>query len=190
MFLRLFLLLTESRPFALYTPPASDFPRRFCYNDTATVLRQTTGRRNLFQGVREAMQKIITFDCYGTLLDTRPLYRRIGEIAEENGLSAQTAVHVFESYEDRLMYGEEFISFDVMLREILSYCDMEMNADVFSAHGGEAEEVVRSFRPFDDVIDTLTYLKSRGCILALLSNTTNAFMRQHIRALGDLPDAA
>ena len=36
------------------------------------------------------MDKILTFDCYGTLLNTSPLYDFVGKLAENNKLSAQS----------------------------------------------------------------------------------------------------
>ena len=42
------------------------------------------------------MNKILTFDCYGTLLDTSPLYNYIGKLAEEHELSGQKAISIFQ----------------------------------------------------------------------------------------------
>ena len=70
------------------------------------------------------MDKVLTFDCYGTLLDTQPLYDYIGAVAETNGLPKEKAIEIFCNYEDRLMYGEEFIPYDKLLFEILTYCNI------------------------------------------------------------------
>ena len=42
------------------------------------------------------MNKILTFDCYGTLLNTAPLYDFVGKLAESNGLSAQKAIRFYQ----------------------------------------------------------------------------------------------
>lgn len=73
------------------------------------------------------MRDSLTFDCYGTLLDTSPLYDFIGNVAQNHGLSSQKAIYVFSSYEDRLMYGHDFLPYEKLLKEVLAYCDMEMN---------------------------------------------------------------
>jgi len=130
--------------------------------------------------------KILTFDCYGTLLDTESLYGLIESIAQENNLPPEKARKIFESYEDRLMYGENFMPYDKLLREILIYCDMEMNTDVFSKHLENIFNVHKSFEPFPDVIGTLEYLKKQGYELVLMSNTTNAFMSYHIKKLNNI----
>ncbi len=43
------------------------------------------------------MDKILTFDCYGTLLNTSPLYDFVGKLAENNKLSAQKAINIFSN---------------------------------------------------------------------------------------------
>ena len=43
------------------------------------------------------MKKILAFDCYGTLLDPSPLYGLIGQIAKEQGLSSEKAIHIFQA---------------------------------------------------------------------------------------------
>ena len=54
------------------------------------------------------MNKILTFDCYGTLLDTSNLYAYIQKIGDKKGGFGKKAVEIFHNYEDRLMYGEYF----------------------------------------------------------------------------------
>lgn len=134
------------------------------------------------------MNKILTFDCYGTLLDTSPLYNFIGKIAEDHGLSGSKAINTFSSYEDRLMYGENFINYDELLMEILSYCNMEMDCDVFTAQYGQVLELHKDFQPFSDVLEALRKLKQNGYILAVMSNTTNKIMDWHMEKLENLFD--
>lgn len=136
------------------------------------------------------MKKILTFDCYGTLLNTSPLYNFIGDIAEENGLSKEKAIEVFSSYEDRLMYGEEFIVYDKLLFEVLTYCNMELNTDIFTSKYDEIIEIHRNFLPFPDVLEALRKLKEKGYYLAIMSNSTNEIMSWHLKKLGNFFDAS
>lgn len=134
------------------------------------------------------MKKILTFDCYGTLLNTSPLYNFIGDIAEENGLSKEKAIEVFSSYEDRLMYGEEFIVYDKLLFEVLTYCNMELNTDIFTSKYDEIIGIHRNFLPFPDVLEALRKLKEKGYYLAIMSNSINEIMSWHLKKLGNLFD--
>lgn len=61
------------------------------------------------------MYKILTFDCYGTLLNTDILYEYVYNLAEKNSVSGNKAREKFINYEDRLMYGE-------ILFLMISYC--------------------------------------------------------------------
>lgn len=54
----------------------------------------------------------------------------------------------FHNYEDRLMYGEDFRSYDELLYEVLSYCDMEMNTNVYVASYDEILDIHRFFTRF------------------------------------------
>lgn len=129
------------------------------------------------------MKKILTFDCYGTLLDPSPLYGLIGQIAKEQGLSSEKAIHIFSSYEDRLMYGESFMKYDELLLQALTYCDMEMNCDGFASQYERVILVHKTFQPFPDVLAALRVLKEMGYELVLLSNTTHQMMRWYVEAL-------
>lgn len=134
------------------------------------------------------MNKILTFDCYGTLFDTKPLYDLIGTIAEESKLSSAKAKTTFSAYEDRLMYGEEFQPYDKLLYEVLTYCDMELECDIFVPRYEEVIGVHKNFQPFADVENSLYRLKEKGFELALMSNTTNALMEYHLQKLNNIFD--
>lgn len=107
------------------------------------------------------MKKILTFDCYGTLLDTSSLYDLIGNIAKTNNLSSIETIHIFSSYEDRLMYGEPFISYEQLIKNVLSYCDMELKTSLFSNYYDAIMKAHQEFPVFDDVMPCLTSLKEK-----------------------------
>ena len=134
------------------------------------------------------MQKILTFDCYWTLLDTSPVPAFIGQTAQAHGLPGETARHVFSSYVDRLMYGEAFRPFDKLLMEALGYCDMELKTAVFSREWERLLAVYQGLEPFADVLDTLVALREKGYVLMLMSNTTVRMMERHLEKLGHLFD--
>ena len=134
------------------------------------------------------MRNLLTFDCYGTLLDTSPLYDFIGNVAQAHGLSAQKAKYVFSSYEDRLMYGHDFMPYEKLLIEVLSYCDMEMNSDIFAKKYDDVIKIHRDFKPFPDVLPALRQLKQKGYELVVMSNSTHELMKWHMEKLENLLD--
>ena len=136
------------------------------------------------------MNQILTFDCYGTLLDTDPLYRLIADTADSLGLQPERAVGVYCAYEDRLMYGEDFVPYPLLLRNILSYCDMELNTAAFSPLHARLMKVHEQFEPFPDVLPAIRQLKDRGYELCIMSNTTRQLMDGHLSRLGGLFDCA
>lgn len=166
---------------------------RYSLNGDARILSRH--HRSLFEDLREnpagacnnkekagegIMKKILTFDCYGTLLDARPLYDLIAQLAMRNHLSSGKAVEIFKAYEDRLMYSEDFVPYDQLLMEILTYCDMEMNTDIFVRAYNDVINVHQKFQPFEDVMPALCQLKEKGYQLALVSNTTEQIMEDHL----------
>lgn len=134
------------------------------------------------------MTKILTFDCYGTLLDTSPLYNYIGNVAETNDLAKEKAMEVFSSYEDRLMYGEAFLNYDKLLFEVLTYCDMELKTNIFTSEYDDIIEIHKAFLPFPDVMAALDHLKEKGYELAIMSNSTRNIINWHMDKLENIFD--
>lgn len=118
------------------------------------------------------MKKTAVIDCFNTMLDKKPLYAKVREIAEANHLDPQKAEDIFFLYEDRLKYGEPFRKYDDLLKEALSYTDLMMDADVFSSHSDELIQTAGSLKPFDGVRETLETLKAKGYDLAVMSDGT------------------
>lgn len=129
------------------------------------------------------MDKILTFDCYGTLIDTSPFYNEIGKIGEELGLDSKKIVDTFINYEDRLMYGESFRKLSEIIYEALEYCEFEMNCTGIRDKFECLIEKHRNLLPFNDVKNTLKLLKSQGYRLAVLSNSEWSIMDYNLKVL-------
>lgn len=134
------------------------------------------------------MDKALTFDCYGTLLDTSPLYAHISSIAEKNGLSGDRAKSTFVHYEDRLMYGEDYIPYTDLLRYALEYCDMELNTEIFEAEWQNVLDIHKKFVPYQDVLAPLKELKNSEYHLYIMSNSMHSMMNWHLEALDHIFD--
>ena len=133
--------------------------------------------------------KVLTFDCYGTLLNTDVLYEYVFNFANDNGLSGERARQIFINYEDRLMYGEQFIPYDKLLLSVLEYCDMEFMTNIFVREWENIKELHKKFEPYADVASTLEYLKRQQYELILMSNTSYEFIYHHLEKMGNIFDA-
>jgi 2-haloacid dehalogenase len=129
------------------------------------------------------MDKILTFDCYGTLIDTSPFYNEIDKIGEELGLDNKKIVETFVNYEDRLMYGEPFRKLSDIIYKALEYCEFELNCDKIKREFERLIEKYRNLLPFEEVKSTLTSLKSKGFSLAILSNSEWSIMDYNLKSL-------
>jgi 2-haloacid dehalogenase len=129
------------------------------------------------------MNKILTFDCYGTLIDTLPFYNEIGKIGEELGLDSKKIVETFVNYEDRLMYGESFRKLSDIIYKALEYCEFELKCDKIKREFERLIEMHRNLLPFEEVKSTLTSLKSKGFALAILSNSEWSIMNYNLKSL-------
>ena len=134
------------------------------------------------------MDKILTFDCYGTVMDTSSLYMYISSIAEKNGVSGDKAKNIFVNYEDRLMYGEDYIPYNDLLHYALEYCDMELNTNIFELECQNVLNVHNKFMPYPDVLTSLKRLKESGYHLCLMSNSIHSIMNWHLDALDHIFD--
>ncbi len=132
------------------------------------------------------MEGILTFDCYGTLLNTAPIYEAVEAIAKKHGLDGKAVGGVFSSYEDRLMYGEDYIPYDALILRALEYCDFEMATDIFRSGYDQILSVHENIIPLPDVMETLRALHERGYELALMSNSAWSIMQHNLKAFDGL----
>ena len=109
---------------------------------------------------------ILTFDCYGTLIDTSPLLEEVGKMASEAGLSSDRAKELFPVYEARAMYAEPYCDYDKVVLHALKYLDFEFCSKVFGKQYDRAIECVKNYKAFPEVKDILAkmncHLKELG----------------------------
>lgn len=129
---------------------------------------------------------ILTFDCYGTLIDTNPLIHEIGSIAQEAGVSRESAETAFQVNEARVMYGEPYQDYPKVIEYILQYCDAQFGADVFQKEYHRVMDTICHLEAFPEVKPILRDLKNAGHQLYLLSNSHKEIMTHHLDTLGNL----
>ena len=129
--------------------------------------------------------KVLTFDCYNTLLDTSTTDTVLTNIAKSHNLDAQ-APEFCETYyriEHELMYAAEFRH----LKEILALSVARaLEKYKLASKREDAEALVdcyRSFQPFADVPDTLEAL-ARHYTLCIMSNSDNDILDHNAKSLG------
>ncbi|SFG33119.1 HAD hydrolase-like protein [Sporolactobacillus nakayamae] len=130
------------------------------------------------------MAEQLTFDCYGTLIDTTPFWKELEKIAEEYGIDKSALVTTYVNYEDRLMYGEGlFTVYSAIIFKALRYCEMELNVDKLTDQYERLIKVHKELSPFPEVIDTLKNLKSQGYQTSIMSNSDWNIMRSNLESL-------
>lgn len=128
---------------------------------------------------------ILTFDCYGTLIDTQPLVHEIGSIAQEAGISRESAETAFQVNEARVMYGEPYQNYPKVIEHILQHCDTQFGSDVFQKEYQRIMDTICHFKAFPEVKAVLEELKNAGHHLYLLSNSHKEIMAHHLTQLGN-----
>lgn len=127
---------------------------------------------------------IITFDCYGTLLDTTPIESLIAEISKNNNIDPIRAVNIFNSFEDRLMYGSEIIPYEKLIKTNLEFMDMELSCNsLFKKYYDLFLEAYYKLQPFPEVKSVLYQLGEAGHELVLLSNSFKDIMQYNLKTL-------
>lgn len=129
--------------------------------------------------------EILTFDCYGTLIDwERGLRQQISLLREQAGLAAdvETLLAEWEAIQFRQISGP-YRRYREILRDSLS--------ETFAAHGvtlaaddaGRLANTIGNWPPFDDTRAALVRLAARYR-LAILSNIDDDILASSVQQLG------
>ncbi len=134
----------------------------------------------------DAHRKLISFDCYGTLIrfDLDGAVRGIvGPRAAECGIDVEgliTDLRVIRFFATSSPYRR----YQDILRDTLEIACMRHGIPFDARFGDELIEAVRRFEAFDDVHAGLTRLQEMGYQLALLTNSDNDLIPHHVKTLG------
>jgi len=133
-----------------------------------------------------AMFEVMTFDCYGTLIDWESgIASAMGKILTSHGakISDDEILELFAKLESRIEAGK-FHNYKTVLAKVAEGFGQELN---FIPHRSEIESFSRSVEdwpPFHDSVEALHSLQKRYS-LAVISNVDDdlfAFSAKHLEA--------
>ncbi len=130
-------------------------------------------------------RKVLTFDCYNTLVDTSPVDEALFSIARQYSLQEEASRlrDTFYRVEHDLMYGAAFFT----LKELLARSIQEVlrSFGVTAAHHDTATLVdcYRALEPFDDVPAVMEQLLARFD-LCIMSNSDEDIISYNAKSLG------
>lgn len=129
------------------------------------------------------MEKLITFDCYETLMDTDPFFDAIAEVGAKVGEDIAKVRNTYLSWEDRIMYGTPFIRYDELVRKALALTESDLNISGLVEQSDALLDAMKSIKPFSDVKDGLRAIKEKGYKTCVMSNSVHDIMKHHVAAM-------
>ena len=128
--------------------------------------------------------KILTFDCYGTLINTDPLYQWLENLAFSVGLDPKKVRTAYEHYEDSPDSVHPYLDYATLVREDLKHLDQLFEqVHFFESHYVECLQVQRHLLPFPEVVATLQAWQAAGFRLVIMSNSSWDIMPANLAAL-------
>lgn len=131
-------------------------------------------------------RKIITFDCYGTLIrfDLDGAARKIvGPRAAECGIDVEGLITDLRVMRFQATSGP-YRRYQSILRDTLEIACMRHGIPYDALFGDHLVEEVKQFQPFEDTHDSLAELQEMGYQLALLTNSDEDLIPHHVRSIG------
>ena len=130
------------------------------------------------------MEKYITFDCYGTLLNEASLYDTVEGIAEDIGVDGKAARQRFIDYQDDRSNMHPYVDYDLLTRNNLINLDYQFGLEhEFEKNYVEVLQAHRQLKPFLEVIDTLEKLISLRYHLIMMSNSSWSIIPKNVQEL-------
>ena len=126
----------------------------------------------------------LTFDCYGTLINTDPVYQWIENLALAAGVDPQAVRNAYASYEDDPVSVHPYLDFADLVRENLKHLDGMFDQEhFFESHYVEGLQIQRHLLPYPDVVSTLQDWHDQGYQLIIMSNSSWDIMSANLAAL-------
>ncbi|MFC6322185.1 HAD hydrolase-like protein [Companilactobacillus baiquanensis] len=130
------------------------------------------------------MDKYLTFDCYGTLLNEDILYKKVEQIGNEIGVDGKQALKKFIEYREDPSNVHPYVDYDLFTRNNLINLDYQFNLNhKFEEYYVDILEAHRNLKPFPEVISTLKEFLEMDYKLIIMSNSAWSLMKNNSDAL-------
>lgn len=136
----------------------------------------------IFGGIK--MTKFLTFDCYGTLINTDPLYQWLENLANAVGLDGKAVSAAYDAYEDAPTSVTPYLDYAMLIRQNLKHLDQQFDQKRwFERHYVECLNVHDHLLPFPEVVAILQAWHDQGYQLVIMSNSSWDLMPANLAAL-------
>lgn len=128
--------------------------------------------------------KVLTFDCYGTLIDWESgILATLKPVLQNHNinLTDNRILELYAEFESEIERGE-FIKYKEVLRKVMQKFSKKFCFSLLSVEENCLVDSLKNWKPFPDTVDALQNLKKRFK-LAIISNIDNdllAFSLQHL----------
>ena len=123
--------------------------------------------------------KVLTFDCYGTLIDWETgIVEALRPVLDHHGVAASDD-RILETYAEAeaKLEGGDYVRYELVLRFVTAEMSYHLRFDADDDELDCLSRSVKNWRPFDDTVDALKRLKKRYK-LAIVSNTDDVLFEQ------------
>lgn len=135
----------------------------------------------------ESYTKLLTFDCYGTLVDWEAGVRAYLErVLRGKDAAADTEIFYQRWYELQLEHiAVQFKPYRDVLRDSLQRALADFGLSVEPDDGADFGEAMEQWEPFPESAKVLARLKEAGYTLTVISNSQHDIIRHAIEKLGN-----
>ena len=129
--------------------------------------------------------KIITFDCYGTLIDWESgMLAALKPLLANHGINLEDEeiLHKFAEFESKLQQGE-YIKYRDILKNVVRQFGEQFDFEPSLAEQNSLPNSIKNWQPFSDTVKALELLKSRF-ELGIISNIDDALFADTAKHLG------
>lgn len=128
-------------------------------------------------------KEILTFDCYGTLIDWETgIKRSISSMFVNQKLQDSEILHLFAETEHRVQTEYPKMSYENVLKEVITRIGKKLSQDKSEEEEKSFSQGVKNWLPFDDTVGALKRLskKFKLVIISNIDKSTIEVTKKHL----------